>query len=124
MGQYLRLFGKATEVDPAKLDKQFLRLLIPGEAVRKVFVIILNYWVFTTKRLVIVEKKLLSPKVTYKSIPYKNIFRFLIETAGHTELESELTIWPVGMKPVKQVFGRNVDMSEIHRLLAGTLIKK
>jgi hypothetical protein len=32
-------------------------------------------------------------KVDYKSIPYKSISRFSVETSGHFDLDAELKIW-------------------------------
>lgn len=32
-------------------------------------------------------------KVEYKSIPYRSISRFSVETSGHFDLDAELKIW-------------------------------
>lgn len=125
MVQFLRAFGKAGKIEPDKIKQKLPPILIPEEKILAAYIIVLDVWVFTTKRLIMVEKQnITTRKVLYHSIPYKNIVRFIIGTAGHTDIESSLKIWVAGLsKPLVKEFGRNVDIFEIARILAKPLIK-
>lgn len=58
------------------------------------FKLVRDLIVFADKRLIIVDKQgVTGKKVEYKSIPYKSISRFSVETSGHFDLDAELKIW-------------------------------
>ncbi len=69
-------------------------VLTADERIDLSFKLVRDLIVFTNKRLIIVDKQGVSgKKVEYKSIPYKSISRFSIETSGHFDLDTELKIW-------------------------------
>ena len=48
---------------------------------------------FTNKRLILIDiQGLTGSKAEYKSLPYKNISRFSLESAGTFDLDAELKI--------------------------------
>jgi len=50
-------------------------------------------FVFTNKRLILVDKQgLTGNKVEYHSLPYRIITHFSVETAGHFDLDAELKV--------------------------------
>lgn len=86
----------------------------------KAYVLIRDVFIFTSRRLILVDKQgLTGKKVEYHSIPYGKITRFSIETAGHLDLDSELKIWISGDPvPVQKTFSRKLDIYEVQTLLA------
>src|SRR4028118_1240766 len=94
MGLFSSLIGNAGVAHPDELNKEYLNLLIEGEAIEIGFKLIRDVFIFTNKRLILVDKQgITGKKVEYMSIIYKSISRFSIETAGHFDLDAELKIW-------------------------------
>jgi hypothetical protein len=76
---------------------------------------------FTNKRLILIEKQgITGSKIEYKSITYKSISRFSIETAGTFDLDAELKIWvsSEAMPSIKKQFNKSVDVYEVQKVLA------
>ena len=88
MGLFDGMLGNASKIDASKIQQEFARILAPGERVEHAYQLIRDYFVFTDKRLVLVDKQgLTGAKVEYHSIPYKSITHFSVETAGTFDLE-------------------------------------
>ncbi|HRZ33033.1 MAG TPA: PH domain-containing protein, partial [Flavobacterium sp.] len=85
------------------------------------FKLIRDTFIFTNKRLILIEKQgITGSKVEYKSILYKSISRFSVETAGTFDLEAELKIWvssETHPSIVKQ-FNKGVDVYDVQKVLA------
>jgi Bacterial PH domain len=125
MGLFDGMLGNASKIDNSKIQKDFATVLSPGEQVEHVYQLIRDYFVFTNKRLVLVNKQgITGSKVEYHSIPYKSITQFSVETAGHFELDAELTIWissnPV---PVKKQFNKSLSIYEVQSVLASYVLR-
>jgi hypothetical protein len=74
MGLFDGLLGNASKIDPAKVQQEFAQILAPGEKVEHAYQLIRDYFVFTDKRLVLVDKQgMTGSKVEFHSIPYKSI---------------------------------------------------
>ena len=76
---------------------------------------------FTDKRLILVEVQgITGSKVEYKSLPYRAMSRFSLETAGTFELDAELKIWisSESLPSVSKKFNRSVDVYAVQRYLA------
>jgi hypothetical protein len=68
-----------------------------SEDIQQVFKVVRDMYVFTNKRLILIDKQgLTGKKVDYHSIPYRAITQFKLETAGHFDLDAELKIWVSG----------------------------
>ena len=94
MGLFSALLGNAGAVNQETLVKDYGKLLITGEEIELGFKLIRDTFIFTNKRLILIEKQgITGSKVEYKSIIYKSISRFSVETAGTFDLEAELKIW-------------------------------
>lgn len=94
MGLFDGLMGNATQLSSESVAKELQGVLTINEKVDLSFKLVRDLIVFTNKRLIIVDKQGLSgKKVEYKSIPYKSISRFSVETSGHFDLDAELKIW-------------------------------
>lgn len=120
MGMLSALLGNAGVVDPAKLKKEYGNLFTQGEQIEVGFQLIRDVFLFTTKRLILIDKQgLTGRKISYQSIPYGNIARFSVETAGHFDLDAELKIW-VGSDPtpIQKTFDRKVNIYDLQKVLA------
>ena len=94
MGLFDGLMVNAAQHDNKSVEKELQGVLVPNENVDLAFKLVRDLIVFTDKRLIIVDKQgVTGKKVEYKSIPYKSISRFSVETSGHFDLDAELKIW-------------------------------
>lgn len=91
-----------------------------GEQVHAAYRLIRDSFVFTDRRLILVDKQGMSGrKVEYHSIPYRSITHFSVETAGTFDLDAELKIWLSGTSvPIQKQFGKGVDVYEVQALLS------
>ena len=72
MGLLDGMLGNASKVDNASVQEEFAKLLAPGEKVEHAYKLIRDLFVFTDKRLVVVDKQgLTGSKVEYHSIPVR-----------------------------------------------------
>lgn len=125
MGLLDGMLGNASKIDAAKIQQEFSQILAPGEQVEHAYQLIRDYFVFTNKRLVLVDKQgLTGSKVEYHSIPYRSITHFSVETAGHFDLEAELKIWISGMPtPVQKQFNKRLSIYEVQSVLASYVLR-
>ncbi len=125
MGLLDGLLGNASKIDPAQIQQEFARVLVPGERVEHAYKLIRDYFVFTDKRFVIVDKQgLTGSKVEYHSIPYRSITHFSVETAGSFDLDAELRIWISGMPaPVQKQFNKQLSIYEVQAVLASYVLR-
>jgi hypothetical protein len=91
MGIFSAIIGNAGTVSPDELVKQYGRLLTENEEIELGFKLIRDTFIFTNKRLILVNVQgITGSKTEYKSVSYKSISRFSIETAGTFDLEAEI----------------------------------
>ena len=116
-----KLLGNASVVSPEELTKKYEKLLIINEQVELGFKLFRDVFMFTNKRLIIVDVQgLTGSKVEYRSMPYKNISRFSLETAGTFDLDAELKIWISGENSptISKKFNKSIDVYEVQKFLA------
>ena len=120
MGIFNAILGNASEVNQQDVQKEFAPMLIEGESIEKAFRMIKDMFVFTNKRLILVEKQLVGTKIDYVSIPYQNIIKFSKESAGIMDLDAELKIWVKDeVAPIKKQFGKNGNnINEVYQILS------
>lgn len=121
MGIFSSLLGNAGVVDQAKLQDEYGKLLADGEAIEIGFKLIRDTFIFTNKRLIIIDVQGLTGKKTeYMSISYKSISRFSIETAGTFDLDAELKIWVSSetMPSITKKFNKSVNIYDVQKVLA------
>ena len=125
MGIFDGLMGNASEVNVVEVEKEFARILAVEERVEKAYKLIRDMFIFTNKRLILVDKQgLTGKKVEYHSVPYKSITHFSIETSGHFDLDAELKIWLSGSQtPIQKQFNKSLDIYELQSVLA-TFVSK
>lgn len=121
MGIFSAILGNAGSVNQEDLIKKYGQLLTDNEQIEMGFKLIRDTFIFTNKRLILVDVQgITGSKTEYKSISYKSITRFSVETAGTFELDAELKIWVSSeLQPsiVKQ-FNKSVNVYEVQKVLA------
>ncbi|RYF24265.1 MAG: PH domain-containing protein [Flavobacteriales bacterium] len=125
MGLFSNLMGNASTVSNDDLTKNFGQLLIADEKIELGFKLFRDTFIFTNKRLIIVDVQgLTGSKTEYLSITYKSISRFSIETAGTFDLDAELKIWisSEAVPSIRKKFNKSVNVYEVQRVLATYVI--
>ncbi|WP_343695500.1 PH domain-containing protein [Flavobacterium sp.] len=121
MGIFSALMGNAGTVSQEDLIKKYGQLLTDNEEIEMGFKLIRDTFIFTNKRLILVDVQgLTGSKTEYKSISYKSITRFSVETAGTFDLDAELKIWvssEINPSIVKQ-FNKSVNVYDVQKVLA------
>jgi len=125
MGLFNAILGNASEVNIENISREFEPILIPGESIEMAFKMIKDMFIFTNKRLILVEKQLVGSKVDYLSIPYTNIQKFSKESAGILDMDAELKIWLKSEdQPIKKQFGKGGNnINDVYRILSQHILK-
>lgn len=125
MGLFSSILGNAGAVSNEQLTNDYSKLLINNENIELGFKLIRDTFIFTNKRLIIVDIQGVTGKKTeYLSVAYKNISRFSIETAGTFDLEAELKIWisSEALPSITKKFNKSVDVYEVQKVLASHVL--
>lgn len=125
MGLFDGLMGNASESNINEVRKDFAHILAPTENIEKAYKLIRDMFIFTNKRLILVDKQGMTGKKTeYHSLPYKSITHFSIETAGHFDLDAELKIWISGTAmPIEKTFNKSLNIYELQSVLAEYVLR-
>ena len=126
MGLFSALLGNAGTVKQEELKKDYGNLLIEGEEIELGFKLIRDTFIFTSKRLILVDRQgLTGRKTEYMSVSYKSISRFSVETAGTFELDAELKIWISGesQPSITKKFNKSVNVYDVQNVLAYHVLK-
>jgi hypothetical protein len=126
MGLFSALLGNAGAVSQEELVKKYGQLLTDSEEIEMGFKLIRDTFIFTNKRLIFVEVQgLTGSKTEYKSITYKSITRFSVETAGTFDLEAELKIWVSSetQPSIRKQFNKSVNVYDVQKVLAYHVLK-
>ena len=120
MGLFSGLMGNASEVDDADLEKVLANTLIEGERVEKAYKVVRDMFIFTNKRLILLDKQgVTGSKMEMISIAYSKITEFSKESAGHFDLDAELKIW-VGSDPtpISKDFKAGDNINDVYRIIS------
>ncbi len=125
MGFLDGLIGNASEIDASEIQADFAQVLATGEQIEKAYQLIRDLFVFTNKRLILVDKQgITGNKVEYHSLPYKNITHFSVETAGNFDLDAELKIWISGNPmPIQKQFNKKLNIYQVQSVLANYVLQ-
>lgn len=121
MGIFDKLLGNAGVVASTDLAQEYGPLLCDGEQIEVGFTVIRDTFIFTNKRLILIDKQgLTGKKVEYLSIAYRAISRFSLETAGHLDTDADLKIWISGNAApiVEKKLSRQVNVYDLQKVLA------
>ncbi|BDF94676.1 MULTISPECIES: PH domain-containing protein [Pseudoalteromonas] len=120
MGLLSGLMGNASEVDDGDLEKVLANTLIEGEQVEKAYKVVRDMFIFTNKRLILLDKQgVTGSKMEMISIAYSKITKFSKESAGHFDLDAELKIW-VGSDPtpISKDFKSGDNINDVYRIIS------
>ena len=119
------LFGNATEANAKELQKDLEATIVDGETVGKSFRILRDLFIFTDKRLILIDKQgFTGKKAEYHSIPYKSISHFSVETTGTFDMDAEMKIYISGNPtPIQREFKRGTDIVGVQKVLASFILK-
>lgn len=112
--------GNASEVDDSDLEKVLANTLIEGEHVEKAYKVIRDMFIFTNRRLILIDKQgVTGSKMEMVSIAYSKITKFSKESAGHFDLDAELKIW-IGSDPtpLTKEFKAGDNINEVYRVIS------
>jgi hypothetical protein len=125
MGLFDALMNNASEVKLEDVRKEMGHILAPAETIEKAYKLIRDMFIFTSKRLILIDKQgLTGKKIEVHSYPYKSITHFSIETAGTFDLDAELKIWISGAAlPVSKKFNKSLNIYELQSVLAEYVLK-
>lgn len=121
MGLFSALIGNAGAVDQAKLQEEYGQLLIDGETIEIGFKLVRDTFIFTNKRLILIDKQgVRGKKVEYLTVGYKSISRYSIETAGTFDLDAELKIWisSESTPSIVKKFNKSTNVYDVQKVLA------
>ena len=108
---------RLSEVSYSDFESEISQLLTDKETVLGTFKAGRDGVVFTTKRLITVDKES-SRKTDITSIPYSSIDLFAVENAGFLDRDSELDIFIKGVGEFCFEFDRAASMSAICRYIS------
>lgn len=114
------LFGNATEVDPAKIQAEFVEILISGESITQCFKLFRDLLILSNYRLIVVNKQgMTGSKQEIVSIPWKNIKKFSCENAGFLDGDGELKVWVTGDQvPMKWELSKTINIRQVYAFLS------
>jgi len=119
------LTGNAGSASSDQLMKEYDKIIADGELIEIGFKLVRDVFIFTNKRLILVDKQGLTGKKTeYLSISYKSISRFSIETSGHFDLDAELKIWISGEQSpsISKTFNKKTNIYDLQKVLASYVL--
>jgi hypothetical protein len=125
MGFLDSMLGNASQVDVQKIAGEFAQLMSEGERIEKAYQVFRDSFLFTNKRLILVDKQgVTGKKMEYHSIPYRSVTHFSIETAGHFDMDAELKIWITGNPmPIEKQFTKKLSIYELQAVLASYVLR-
>ena len=124
MGLMSAVTGNASEVKPEDVMDTIGPLLADGEQITKAYKMIRDFFVFTTSRVILVDVKgTTGKKKNFKSIPYKNIISWTIESAGLGFDDSELELNIIGDEVIKKEFKKSINIADVQSALAEGILK-
>ena len=99
--------------------------MVDHEQVELCFTLFRDVFMFTNRRLILVDVQgITGSKIEYRSLPYKNISRFSLETSGTFDLDAELKIWisSEDVPGVSKKFNKSIDVYEVQKYLANKVM--
>jgi hypothetical protein len=124
-GLFDSLVGNASQMPANKAMEEVRHLLVAGEKVELGYKLIRDVFVFTDRRLILIDKQgVTGKKVECHSIPYRSIIHFSVETAGTFDRDAELKIYVSGDPvPIQKQFRKGgADIFEVQQALATAVV--
>ncbi|HIF9232966.1 TPA: PH domain-containing protein [Photobacterium damselae] len=126
MGLFDALLGNAGAMDLNEATEDLAPILGPNETIELAYKLIRDMIVLTDNRLLLIDKQgLTGKKVEYRSIPYKSITMFTVESKGHFDMDAELKLWISGQHdPINLEFNGKTNIYTMQGLLAAKIAGK
>lgn len=126
MGLFDALLGNAGEMDNEDAIEELSTILGPNEKIELAYKLIRDMIILTDYRLILIDKQgLTGKKVEYRSIAYKSITMYSVETKGHFDLDAELKLWVSGQDaPITLEFNGKTNVYTMQGLLAAKVAGK
>jgi hypothetical protein len=123
MGLLSGLLGHASDMSAEEVSVELDGMLLPDEPVKVAFKVLRDVFVFTDRRMILVDKQgLTGRKVEYLTVPYRAITSYSIENAGTFDMDSELKIWISGQAmPIQKTLKRGANIRGIQAAIASAL---
>ena len=124
MGLFTGTLKSAASTELKKLHSEYRQLLIDGEIIEDGFAVNRDTFLFTNRRLILVNIQGLSGRrIEYLSIPYTKITKFCVEAGASFDLEAELMIWIGGETiPIEKKFNKDVNIYDFQKVLASHVL--
>jgi hypothetical protein len=125
MGLFTGAAKSTASTETRKFSSDFAQLLTDGEIIEVGFTVLRDTFLFTNKRLILVDVQGISgQQIEYLSIPYNRITRFSVQTGASFDLNAELKLW-VGSDsiPMEKRFNKDVNVYEVQKVLASHILK-
>ena len=125
MGLFSGTDKAAASQETKKYHAAYAPLLADGEIIEVGFVVFRDTYLFTNKRLIVVEVTGISGKqLEYVSIPYAKINKFSVRAGGSFDLDAELKLW-LGSEaiPFEKKFNQEVNVYEVQKVLASHVLR-
>lgn len=120
MGLISGLMGDASPVSVEKATKEWGKILGYNENIVSAYKLVRDYIIFTPLRMILIDVQGVTGKsIEIKSIPYRSIISFSVQTAGYMDLNAELYIWLENQEePIVKTFNSGVNIYEVQGILA------
>ena len=125
MGLFAGAVKNTNSSETKKFYSDFGQLLVDGEIIEAGFVVLRDTFLFTNKRLILVDIQGISGKqIEYLSIPYSKITKFSVQTGESFDLNAELKLW-IGSEtiPLEKKFNKDVNVYTVQKILASRVLK-
>lgn len=126
MGLFDAILGNAGEMSAEDATEELATILGPEEQIELAYKLIRDMIVLTDRRLILIDKQgVTGKKVEYRSVPYKSITMFTVESTGHFDLDAELKLWVSGQPaPIALEFNGKTNIYDMQGLLAAKIAGK
>jgi hypothetical protein len=125
MGLFAGVSKSTSSSETKKFYSDYGQLLVDGEIIEVAFVVLRDTFLFTNKRLILVDIQGISGRqIEYLSIPYNKITKFSVQTGESFDLNAELKLW-VGSDtiPLEKKFNKDVNIYNVQKVLASHVLK-
>tara|TARA_E500000331_G_C16845496_1_gene535419 strand:+ start:166 stop:546 length:381 start_codon:yes stop_codon:yes gene_type:complete len=119
MGLLSSMMGNASSADVEKVTKQIEPFLLDDEKIESAYKIFRDMIIFTERRMITVDVQgFTGKKKDFRSIPYKHIQQFSVETSGTFDMDAELKIWTSAEKdPIEFQFKKGDSIYDVQKSL-------
>lgn len=122
------LAGTGSQVSIEDVKKEWGSILAKDEEMKVAYKTFRDYFIFTTKRLIIIDAQgITGKKIMIRTVPYDKITSFGVETAGVLDFNAELYIWlsadvqgdpKIGKNTLHYKFNKDCNIYELQAILA------